>query len=89
MSLTPSEEPGAGMEPEQVAGNRRGAPVTRKKHPPSHRLDLGKWWRPPASRSSMVRQLREVRGCLTLWSNSVPSFPCPHSIWGPERVASR
>lgn len=30
------------MEPKQVAGSREGAPVTRKKPPPSHRLDLGR-----------------------------------------------
>lgn len=33
MSLPPSREPGAGIEPEQVAGSRHGAPVTRKKPP--------------------------------------------------------
>lgn len=88
MSLTPSREPGTGMEPKQVAGSKEGAPVTREKPLTSHGLNLSEGWRPPAPRSSLARQLLLVVGGLTLRSSSVPSLLSPLH-WGTGKVATR
>lgn len=85
----PPESLEPGWNPSRWLGAERVRQGPGKNLPPSHRLDPGRGWRPPAPRCSLARQLRGGGGGLGPRSSSVPPPPVPSPTGGCLRGKSQ